>query len=122
MPTYTLLQITGIPMGDYSVRGITMDLAPEPNTNGLQRASSGRLLDLTATQMRKFTATVTCDDVQAPDFTGVWQGTPVHVLSVPDIGLGNGVVVSMDMLVDSWTVSRDEWGCVSSWSLTMRQL
>jgi len=122
MPTYTLLDITGIPMGDYSVRGITMELAPEQNSNGLQRASSGMLLDLTATQMRKFTATVSCDDVNAPDFTDVWQGTPVTVVSVPDIGQGDGVAISMDMLVDSWSVSRDEWGCVSSWSLTMRQV
>jgi hypothetical protein len=99
-----------------------MSLTPEPANNGLQRASSGMLLDLTASQMRKFSANITCADVQAPDFTNVWQGTPVTVLSVPDIGQGNDVAITMDMLVDNWTVERDEWGCVSSWSLAMRQV
>jgi hypothetical protein len=121
MPINTLLDITGIPMGDYSVRGLKMSLTPEPANNGLQRASSGLLLDLTATQMRKFTASITCSDVQAPDFTNVWQGTPVTVLSVPDVGQGNDIAVTMNMLVDNWTVERDEWGCVSSWSLALRQ-
>lgn len=122
MPINTILDITGITMGDYSVRGLKMDLQPEQNSNGLQRASSGLLLDLTATQMRKFQATITCDDVEAPDFTNVWQGTPVTVISVPDVGQGNGVSVTMSMLVDSWIVTRDEWGCVSSWSLALRQV
>jgi hypothetical protein len=122
MPTNTILDITGIPMGDYSVRGLTMDLQPEDQSNGLQRASSGLLLDLTATQMRKFQATITCADIQAPDFTNVWKGTPVTVVSVPDVGQGNDVSVTMDMLVDSWNVSRDEWGCVSNWSLSLRQV
>jgi hypothetical protein len=122
MPTNTILDITGIPMGDYSVRGLTMTLQPEDQSNGLQRASSGLLLDLTATQMRKFQSTITCADVQAPDFTNVWKGTPVTVVSIPDVGQGNDVSVTMNMLVDSWNVSRDEWGCVSNWSLSLRQV
>lgn len=122
MPTNTILDITGITMGDYSVRGLTMVLNPEPNTNGLQRSGSGLLLDLTVPALRKYAATISCDDVEAPDFSTIWQGAPVTVTSVPDVGVGNGVSVTMDMLVDSWSVSRDEWGCVSSWSLSLRQV
>jgi len=119
----TLLDITGLPHSDYSVRGLTMQLSPERSDSGLQRAGSGKLLDLTSPLLQKYTGTISCDDTEAPNFNGIFQGFPLTVKSVPGVGVsdnGDGTM-TMDCLVDSWSVSRDDWGCVSSWSLTVRQ-
>lgn len=119
----TLLEITGLPFSDYSVRGLTMLLAIERSDSGLQRAGSGLLLDLTSPLMRKFTGSVSCDDTECPNFNNVWQGTPLTIRSVAGVGVSDSTdgTLTFDCLVDNWQVSRDEWGCVSSWSLQVRQ-
>lgn len=119
--TMTLMSLDGIDFGDYAVRGITMVVKPIPQQDGLMRTISGLLKDVTSTQFQKRTVQISCDDVEAPDFSTVWQGLPVTVTCVP--GVGENVNTSgqqvINCLVDDWEVSRDEWGCTSSWQLTL---
>jgi hypothetical protein len=119
----TVMEITGLPFSDYSVRGVTMVLNPERSDSGLQRAGSGKLLDLTAPQLQKYQGQISCDDTEAPNFNGVWQGTPLTIKSVAGVGVSDATdgTITRDYLVDNWSVSRDEWGCIANWSLTVRE-
>lgn len=123
----TLMAMEGIDFGDYSVRGLTMVVKPIPAQDGLMRTINGGLVDLTATQFRKRMIQISCDDVDAPFFGDVWQGHAVTVTCVPGVGEGintDGVAdqLVIDCLVDDWQVSRDEWGCVSSWQLSLLEV
>src|SRR5512144_28658 len=124
----TLMELDGIDFGDYSVRGLTMLLKPIPAQDGLMRTINGGLVDLTATQFRKRMIQISCDDVEAPDFSSVWQGTAVTVTCVPGLGEGLNTAgetneqIVISCLVDDWQVSRDEWGCVSSWQLSLLEV
>lgn len=122
MPTggseMTLMALDGIDFGDYAVRGLTMVVKPIPAQDGLMRTISGLLVDVTSEQFQKRQVQISCDDVEAPDFSAAWQGTPVTVTCVPDVGFGSSTI-SINCLVDDWQVSRDEYGCVSSWQLSL---
>jgi len=112
----TLLSITGIDLGQYSARGLTLQLQPLQSSNGLRRTINGDLLDLTAPQFRKYSVSISCEDVDAPDLTGIYQGMPVTVTLIPETGIG---VVTLSMLVDSWQTSAQEWEHLTNWTLNL---
>lgn len=121
----TVLALTGITLGDYSARGLTMTLTPFAAQGGLRRTINGGLINLTASQFQKFTASISCEDVDAPELTGIWQGQPVTVVCIPGmIGQTNdtATAITLNMLVDSWTSSRDEWGCSVSWTINLSEV
>lgn len=126
MPTSTdstLLSISGIELGDYSCRGLTMTLTPTGTQGALRRTVNGSLIDLSAPQFRKFAATISCEDQEAPELTDIWQGQEVTVTCIPGLGVAaTSGELTMTMMVDSWTVSRDEWGCLSNWSINLLEV
>ena len=87
MPTNTLLELSGIDLGDYAVRGLQLEIAPiEPGD--LERDINGGLHDLTLTAFRKYQLTITCTDQEAPELTDVWRGKPVTVTCLPRALMG----------------------------------
>ncbi len=124
MPSTSVLSISGISLGDYSVRGLTMTLTPIPSQNGLRRSIEGTLLDLTSPQFHKYAATISCTDHEAPPLTDIWQGTVVTVTCVPELGPENdtGGVLVLEMMVDTWQTSRDEYGAETAWSINLLEV
>jgi hypothetical protein len=123
MSDSTLLELTGITFGDFSCRGLTMDLQPIQSNDGLQRTINGALLDLTALQFRKYAATISCEDQEAPELGDIWQGMPVTVKCIPGVGLSDtGGELTLSMLVDSWTTSRDEWNALTNWTINLLEV
>jgi len=139
----TLLVISGPGITDWSARGLTQTLDPIEASGNLARTVNGALLDLSATQMRKYKSTISCTDQEMPAFDGVWPGMVLTVDCVPELGYltaggspgrtvvsGSSRVSSvwtyyrpqLTMRVVSYTVSRDEWGAATSWQLDLEEI
>lgn len=120
----TLLSIDNIDLGDYSARGLTMTLTPIASAQGLRRSVNGTLLDLTAPQFQKFAASISCTDQEAPALTNVWQGMPVTVTCIPNLGASNqtGGILVLNMMVDSWTISADEYAHEGTWTINLLEV
>lgn len=121
----TVLSLTGITLGDYSCRGLTMDLSPIQSSNGLRRTANGGLLNLTAPQFQKYSASISCQDQDAPELDGIWQGQAVTVVCIPgQVGSSESTAgaITLNMLVDSWTTSRDEWNSLTSWTINLLEV
>ena len=121
MSDSTLLSLTGIDLGDYSCRGLTLELSLVTANNGLRRTINGAMRDFTAPQFRKYQATISCEDQDAPELQGIWQGAPVTVTCIPGVtgGTDTETPLTLNMLVDSWQSSRAEWDALSNWSINL---
>jgi|ERR1700687_511856 len=75
----TILIISGPGLSPYSARGLTQTFEPIPASIHLERDVNGNLVDLSIPAMRKYKSKVTCTDVNAPSFGGVWPGLVVTV-------------------------------------------
>jgi hypothetical protein len=145
-PYDTLLVISG-GNGDiiaaYSARGLTQTLDPIGAASVMARTVNGALLDLSPAQMRKYKSQITCTDLEAPALDAVWPGMVVTVDCVAELGFltaggaaqrpvvpGSERVAGawsfyrprLDMRVTEYTVSRDEYGHMSEWSLSLEEL
>lgn len=77
---YTLLVMTTIGVPLYSARGLTQTLTPCPDTKPPpMRTINGEARFLGASQMRKYDSIITCTDMNAPPFSGLWPGDIVTV-------------------------------------------
>ncbi len=118
----TLLALTGIDLGPYSIRGLSMLATLVDNPSGLRRTINGRLRNFTAPQFRKYAVTISCEDQDAPELTGIWKGQAVGVTFIPGVlgGTDNPTsIVSINALVDNWSSERDEWAALVNWSISL---
>lgn len=119
----TLLELSGITLGDYSCRGLTMTLAPIQAQDGLRRTVNGGLISLSPPQFQKYAVSISCTDAESPILDGIWQGQAVSVTCIPNMGANNTAgILTLSMLVDSWNVSTDEWGCETSWTINLLEV
>lgn len=140
----TLLSISGDNLPPYSVRGITQTLEPIDAAKNLRRTVNGSLIDLSATQFKKYKSTITCTDVQSPAFDAVEVGDVLTVDCVaelsyltansPPSGPSRAVVATrtegdytfyrprLTMLVTNKQQSTDEYGAAVSWTLELEEL
>ncbi len=127
----TLLDISGIDFTDFSVRGLTMTLNPIVSGQELVRNVDGGLMDWSAIQFRKYAATVSCADMDPPAFLDVWPGMAVTVTCVnglvaPSGGTGGLLntdgTLTLDMMVQAWKSSRNDWGATTSWELDLQEV
>ncbi len=119
MPTNTVLAITGITIPDYAIRGLTFDLQLVTSDGGLRRSVNGELLDLTASQFRKYSGTLSCQDQDVPVLTDIWEGQVVAITLIPFSGIGTA---TLNMMVTNWTTSTDEWGHLVDWSIDFLEI
>jgi hypothetical protein len=145
-PRDTLLVISG-DNGDliaaYSARGLTQTLDHIDAAAVTARTVNGALIDLSPSQFRKYKSQISCTDVETPALDGVWPGMVVTVDCVAELGFltagssaqrpivpGSDRVAGawtyyrprLDMRVTQYTVSRDEYGHMIDWSLSLEEL
>ena len=130
-PNGTLLVISGPGIPLYAARGLTQTLDPIDASVNTARTVNGTLIDLSPHQMRKYTSTISCTDVDAPALDGIWPGMALTVDCVAELGYptasgtpqrpvvpGSERVVGgytyyrprLEMLVTKYSVSVDEYG------------
>lgn len=122
-PVYTLLSIDEIDYSSYSVRGITMTLAPIDQAASMARDCRGDLVDISLAQFRQYKITVTCTDHEVPELTDVWPGMDITISCIPGLGAANttGDVLTILAKVTAWNTSRDEWAASVAWQLEAEQ-
>lgn len=143
MPPDTLLVISGNGIADYSARGLTMTLDPIDASAVLARTVNGALIDLSPAQMRKYKSSISCTDVETPALDGIWPGIVLTVDCVVELGFltatgspGRPVIPDssrtagawtyyrpqLQMRVAAYTVSRDEYGAQTEWTLDLEEI
>lgn len=105
-----------------------MTVEPIEQAGRLQRDVNGTLVDLSLQQFRKYRATVSCTDQEAPILTGVWSGKVVDVTFLPEMGINEGSTgdtageIQLSMMVVSWTINRDEPECETQWEIELEEI
>lgn len=142
MPDTTVLNMVGVGIPPYSARGLTQTLDPIAASVQLRRTVNGALVNVAATQHRKYASTISCTDQQAPALNGIWPGVHVTVdcvaeLAYPVGGSPDRPVVSgssrtesgfvfycpqLVMLVTGYSQSRDEYGATTTWQLQLEEV
>ncbi|MBB4520473.1 UNVERIFIED_ORG: hypothetical protein M2435_001253 [Rhizobium sophorae] len=143
MANETVLVLTGIGVAPYSARGLEQSLQPIDGAGQLRRTINGTLVDLSETQLRKFTSTISGTDQLAPAVNGVWPGRTVTVDCIAELcyptsgGAPDRSVVSgssrvegamtyyrpqLMMMVTDWQIKRDEYGAQVSWTLELEEV
>jgi len=139
----TLLVITGIAIPPYSARAISQTLFPIEQASQMRRTINGALVDISATQFRKYGSVITCTDQQHPALNSIWPGLQVVVDCVCELSYltsggtaGRTVVTSssrvegsftfyrprLTMRVQSFDINTDEWGASVGWSLALEEV
>jgi len=139
----TVLDIAPFGVPPYSIRGASEDLEPIDAASAYRRTINGTLVDLAHDQFQKFKVTITCSDQQAPALDNVWPGQEVTVNCITElcyltgVGSASRYAVSgslreegdftfyrpvLDMMVLSYTQSRDEYGNTVSWSIELEEI
>jgi hypothetical protein len=137
----TLLVISGMGFSPYAARGLTQMLQPIEQAKQLRRTASGKLVDVSTGQFRKYRSTISCADHRVPAIDGIWPGMVVTVsciaeLSHPVGGSPSRPVVSgsmreeagyvfyrpiLEMRVVDVAPSTDELAAEVAWSLELEE-
>lgn len=75
----TLLVLTGMGVPPYSARGLTMQIQPIDAATSQRRTINAELVDLSDPAFRKYAATISGNDVQAPALEARWPGVALTV-------------------------------------------
>lgn len=142
----TLLRITSAEIPDYAARGLEQTLFPIPASQSLRRTVNGDLVDLSASQFRKYGSTITCTDQRVPALDGIWPGMTVTVDCVAELSYRTGGTPQRDladttdddatytdgdftyyrprltMIVIDYRTSFDEYGARVGWSLDLEEV
>lgn len=142
MLSSSLLVISGEGTPEYSVRGLTQTLEPIDAAKNLRRSVNGNLIDLSASQFKKYRSTISCEDVDSPAFDAIEIGDTVTVDCVAELayktsgGSPSRTVVPGSLRVSGdWTFYRprltmvvtgksqetDEYGAAVSWTLELEE-
>jgi hypothetical protein len=78
-PVTTVLVISGNGMPPFATRQLRQTLELISGASKVTRTVNGKAINLSPPQMRKFKTEVSCTDMQAPAFNGIWPGTIVTV-------------------------------------------
>jgi hypothetical protein len=98
---YTLLVITGMGFSPYAARGLTQTLQPIEQATLLRRTASGKLVDVSIAQFRKYRSTISCTDHRAPAIDGIWPGMVVTVSCIAELSYPVGGTPSRPVVADS---------------------
>jgi hypothetical protein len=143
MADTTLLVLAEIDIPPYSARGISQELRPVSGAGNLRRTVNGALVDLSASQFRKYQSAISCSDQVSPSLNGVWPGMTLTVDCVSELcyktagGSPSRTVVSgssrvegdftffrprLVMKVVDYRVSTDEWGAEVGWTMDLMEV
>lgn len=85
MTDNTLLVLSAVGVPPYSARGLTQTLAPIAQAVSYARTVNGDYVNLSPSQMRKYSSTITCADQDPP--ASVWPGDTVTVDCVCELAV-----------------------------------
>jgi hypothetical protein len=143
MANETLLVLSGIGVAPYSARGLEQSCELIKAAGQLRRTINGALVDLSETQLRKFSSTITGTDQLSPVTNGIWPGQTVTVDCIFELcyptasGSADRSVVTgssrvegamtyyrpqLAMMVTDWQLREDEYGRQVSWSLELEEV
>lgn len=143
MSNETLLVMTGIGVAPYSARGLEQTLQPINAAGQLRRTINGALVDLSESQLQKFTSTISGSDHLSPALNGVWPGRTVTVDCIKELGYltedgspDRPVVPGssrtegdftyyrprLTMKVVDWQGREDEYGRQVNWTLQLEEV
>ena len=137
----TDLVLSGLGEVDFSARGLTERLDPTAG-GAVRRTVNGTLVDVTDPAFRKYALRLSANDQEPPALDGAWIGQQVVVDTVSTIAYltsgspgrtvvpGSTHVVGsftvyrprLTMLIAGWSLERDEWGALTSWSLDLEEV
>ena len=130
----------------YSARALRGTLSPIDLAQGndkLARTVNGTLVDISASQMRKYKLEISGEDVSPPALDGLWVGMQVTVNCHVELayltasgGPGRTPVTGSERVEDDYTyycpqfqmlivslqIDRQEWAAVVSWSLVLEEI
>jgi hypothetical protein len=143
MTTMTLLDLDLIEMDDGAARGITQTLEPIDAASQMRRTVNGALVDISASQFRKYKSTIACRDQVPPVLDGIWPGQVLTVSCLSELAYrSSGGSPERDqasgadredgaftyyrplltMRVVRFNVETDEWGAAVGWSLELEEV
>lgn len=137
----TLLTISGLGGFLYQARGLSQTISPIRQSQQLARTVNAKLIDMSAPQFQMYASKITCNDVNAPPFDGIWPGTLVTVhcaasLCYPVGGTAGRPEVSgssyteghmtfyrpvLQMRVVNFNFTFDEWQAKNGWELELEE-
>lgn len=141
----TELAFSGPGIQPYSGRQLTQTLDVMDGAGIVRQTINGKLIDLSAAQFRKYKSTISCSDVMAPAFEGIWPGTiltvdcAIHLSYKTSGGSALRPVVggssytygaytfyrpqlTMMVMPGSPTRTYDEYGAVNGWEITLAEV
>lgn len=138
---FTVLTLTGMGVAPYSARGLSQTLEPIPQATQVVRTINGELIDIAPAQFRKYRSTISCSDVDAPALSGIWPGQTLTVSCIAELGSISGAIERpavagstrtedgvtyyrpiLTMRVTNFSQTTDEYGHVTSWTLTLEEV
>ena len=143
MTDTTVLVLSGIGVPPYSARGLTQSLTPLDQAADLRRSINGKLIDLSVDEFKKYKSTISGNDQQPPAIEGIWPGLHVTVDCIAELsyltessgsgGASREIVASrtegdftfyrprLDMVIMNFSITRDEYGDVVSWTMELEE-
>lgn len=128
----------------YQARGLQQTLSIISDAKRTARTVNGTLLDLSATQFRKFASKISCRDVNVPPFDGLWPGMQVTVHCAASLcyptatGSASRPAVSgsayteghmsfyrpvLEMIITDITPTTfDEWRAENQWDMALEEV
>ena len=82
---FTLLVISDNEPAPYSARGLTQTYEPIAASQHLERSVNGRMINLSASQMKLYKTKISCTDQNVPALSGVWPGDIVTLQCVEEM-------------------------------------
>lgn len=140
----SVLTLTGAGVPPYSARGLRQSLTPIEASAAARRTVNGTLVDLSASQFRKYASRITCRDMTAPALDGIWPGQILTVECVAELayedttdGAAQRTAVAgsqrteagfvfyrpqLTMMVTGFETDFDEWGAECGWTLDLEEV
>lgn len=129
----TLLGLTrtggGFALGEFAARGISMQMSEIDQAADIRRDVNGNLINVLdgVTAFQKYKFSLSCEDMESPGFaaatggrTAFRKGDAATLICIPDLGATEQQTFTVMNM--GWTVTRDDWNAITSWSLDLEQV
>lgn len=128
----TLLGLTrtggGFALAEFSARGISMQMSEIDQAADIHRDVNFNLINaldgIAAAQKYKFS--LSCEDMESPGFSAVTggrtafrKGDKATLICLPELGATEQQTFTVMNM--GWSVTRDEWNAITSWSLDLEE-
>jgi hypothetical protein len=120
----------GFTLAEFAARGISMQMAPLDGSADLRRDVNNNLINIKSgvPTALKYKFQLSCEDMESPGFAVVVAGRAalapgdeVTLTCIPELGATAQQTYTALVTSPGWSVTRDEWNAITSWSLELEQ-